>query len=136
MFRFLAFAAILFAAVSAHAADKPYIEGIFYDDNGESCIVFVAVDADRMEATGNPYETLARVILENRQQVCDFTPPSEVVAISITDLDQYNQPDWSTLVEHGSYAVEEGFRPIELCQDTDDPKVCAGEIEGLMTPVE
>jgi len=64
---------------------------------------------------------------------CDFSDVEEVGLITVQALDEYEQPDWSTVIEHDFFAVQDWPKLVEQCFDSPLPQDCDMMLESLLT---
>lgn len=102
---------------------------LFSSDEGAGCGVYVSVPEAVVTDGTDMRDLLWRGIVENDFTECGFSDVVEVGLITVDGLDNYNQPDWSTAVEHAFYSVSGWTELVESCSVYPLDTTCASTLQ-------
>jgi len=141
-FKMLLVPAVLIGGACSGASDSShkveasdtteFISGVFYDDDGENCVVFIS---DEKAAAAD--EISAKTIILSRLQedefeVCDSSLPRSVGLYTIIGLDEYDQPDWSSSTEHYFFKIRGWDVLKKLCPEKDITEACSTTLDTIL----
>jgi len=99
----------------AEGAANDVAAEVFVADDGAGCALYVSVsEADALAAADQRALLWSGLVGENVKS-CSFSDVVEVGLVTVEDLDSYNQPDWTTVIEHGYFSVENWTDLVDQC---------------------
>ena len=81
---------------------------VFSSDEGAGCSVYVSVPEDAVRDNTDVRSMIWSGVVDEGFTTCGFSDVVEAGLISVEALDQYGQPDWTTVTEHGSSRSTDG----------------------------
>ena len=104
---------------------------VFSSDEGAGCAVYVSVPEDA--ATGDLRAVIWRGVVTQEFTDCGFSDVVEVGLLTVNELDEYNQPDFSQTIEHGYFAVTGWDAMVADCYETELGDDCAAALQASFT---
>lgn len=115
----------------------PSSDGIAYEvfssDEGAGCGVFVSVPADAVDEATDARAMLWAGVVAQDFTTCGFSDVVEAGLITVNGLDDYNQPDWSTVQEHAFFGVSGWDELVADCHEAVLTDECAAALEASLT---
>lgn len=115
----------------------PPTDGIAYEvfssDEGAGCGVFVSVPADAVDDATDARAMLWAGVVAQDFTTCGFSDVVEAGLITVNGLDDYNQPDWSTVEEHAFFGVSGWDELVADCHEAVLTDECAAALEASLT---
>jgi hypothetical protein len=105
---------------------------IFSSDEGAGCGVFVSVPEDAVDGV-DARTLLWSGVVAQEFTTCGFSDVVEAGLITVNGLDEYNQPDWSNVVEHAYFGVAGWDDLVADCFDSAISSDCAAALEASLT---
>lgn len=95
---------------------------LFVTDDGVGCAVYVSVSESVGEAAPNQREMIWTALVDKDFQGCE---PTELGLLTVDELDEYDQPDWAQVVEHGYFEVSEWGQLVDSCFELPISTTCS-----------
>jgi len=106
---------------------------VFFSDEGAGCGIYVSVDEAAVTDAVDVRELLWLGIVNEDVRSCDFSDVEEVGLITVQALDEYEQPDWSSVIEHGFFGVNNWSQLVEQCFENPLPQGCNETLDAQLT---
>ena len=106
---------------------------LFASDEGAGCAVYIGVPEDAVDESTDVRALLWEGIVATEFTTCGFSEIVEVGLISVGSLDSYGQPDWSTVTEHGFFAVNGWDELIENCGSAPMADGCVDQVGAALS---
>ena len=106
---------------------------VFSSDEGAGCGVYVSVPSDAVDAATDARAMIWAGLVSQDFTTCGFSDVVEVGLITVNGLDDYDQPDWSTVEEHAYFDVNGWETLVADCFDTAISDSCASALEESLT---
>ena len=121
------------SGTSAEAVEPMSFE-VFSSDEGAGCSVYVSVPEDAVRDNTDVRSMIWSGVVDEGFTTCGFSDVVEAGLISVEALDQYGQPDWTTVTEHGFFAVDGWNELLESCGQAPIPDSCAEQVTSTLSP--
>jgi hypothetical protein len=106
---------------------------VFSSDEGAGCGVYVSVPSDAVDGSTDTRAMLWAGVVDQDFTTCGFSDVVEAGLITVNGLDDYNQPDWSTVEEHAFFTVTGWDALVADCHTDVLSDECASALEASLS---
>ena len=120
--------------VSSTPNPEPVAFEVFSSDEGAGCSVYVSVPESAVDGDTDVRSMIWDGVVDSGFTTCGFSDVVEAGLISVEALDQYGQPDWTTVTEHGFFAVDGWNELLDSCGAAPVPDTCSEQVTTALSP--
>ncbi|MEZ5245856.1 MAG: hypothetical protein R2707_12220 [Acidimicrobiales bacterium] len=106
---------------------------VFSSDEGAGCGVYVSVPSDAFDGSVDARAMLWAGVVDQDFTTCGFSDVVEAGLITVNGLDDYDQPDWSTVEEHAFFSVTGWDALVADCHTEVLTDECAAALEASLS---
>lgn len=109
---------------ASNEAASDVVSGVFYDDDGQNCVVFISDEAAHDADEASAKSIIISRLQEEEFEVCDGSRPRSAGLYTIVGLDEYDQPDWASSTEHHFFKIKGWSKLRKACSDAGKSEDC------------